>query len=186
MSYKKSRGASFKTYAYTLIRGAILDEIRRADPVPRSIREKCKKMEGANKELSEELGRNPTREELAERLDCPAHEIDRIFEALHSSRVLSIEFETRDDEGGFDILPPAQGVSPEEKAMREERLLRISKELPNLPEKACQAIVLYYHEGLLLKDIGSLIGVSESRVSQLISHALTQLRFALNSEEPWT
>ncbi len=181
-TYKKSRGASFKTYAYTLIRGAILDEVRRADPVPRSVREKSKNLEINRKELSGELGRSPTREELAEKLDCPPTEIDRLFVALHTSRVLSIEFETKEEEGGFDILPPAQELSPEEKAMREENLLSISKELPNLPEKACQAIVLYYHEGLLLKDIGTLIGVSESRVSQLISHALTQLRFALNSE----
>lgn len=178
-SFDSGRGATFKTYAYTIVRGAILDELRRLDPITRSARERIRKLEATRRELSNDKGRSPTREELAEALDCTLEALDQDFGQLQTAQILSID-DGGEESGGFsDTLIGPQAL-PEEILEKKEALEALSREIANLPQQDCQVVILYYHEGLLLKDIGTILGVSESRVCQILSKALTLLKLALS------
>lgn len=177
--YDATKGASFKTYAYTTIRGAILDELRRLDPIPRSARERIKKLDKASQSLAHVLGRQPTREELCSELDCDLETLDQDLIYHNSAYTLSIDDGADNAEGIATWLEQEDALSPFDASERREDIELLTKEIAGLPEQACQVVVLYYHEGLLLKEIGSILGVSESRVCQILSKALTVLRLAL-------
>ncbi len=178
-SFDAGRGASFKTYGYTIIRGAILDELRRLDPITRSGRERIRKLEAKARELASEKGRTPTREELATALGCSLTELDQDQALLQTARTLSIDDGGEDSPGFAETLVGPQ-ARPEEILEKKEALEALSREIANLPQQDCQVVILYYHEGLLLKDIGTILGVSESRVCQILSKAQTLLKMALD------
>ena len=180
-AYDSAKGASFKTYAYTTIRGAILDEFRRLDPIPRSARERLKKLDKAHQALTHELGRPPSREELCQELGCDLETLDQDFVHHNNAYTLSIDEGADDSEGMSRWLEQAGALSPSDVSQRKEDIELLTKEIANLSEQGCQVVVLYYHEGLLLEEIGSILGVSESRVCQILSKALTVLRLALKS-----
>ncbi|PIE22958.1 MAG: RNA polymerase sigma factor WhiG [Planctomycetota bacterium] len=182
--YDANRGASFKTFAYTAIRGAILDELRRLDPVPRTQRERIRAIEAAERELHARLGRTPTKGELRQYLSWPEGDFDKALAALHTAQVLSLNTTTEGGEGGgieaIQLVEDSFIGRPELHVETEEEIARLSHEIGKLPKQSAQVIVLYYYEGLLLKQIGQVLGVSESRACQILSKSLAQLKLAMS------
>ena len=183
-TYDETRGASFKTFAFTTIRGAILDELRRQDPMPRAVRERVRRLDAAFHRMRSSLGRPPTREELATELEVSLEDLDHDLVSMNCAHVLSLDEGGRDDDDdGFAAAIEEEGVSkPADAAERDELVARLGHSIGKLPEQERRAIVLYYHENLLLKEIGQLLGVSESRVSQILSRATTLLRMQLETD----
>jgi RNA polymerase sigma factor for flagellar operon FliA len=184
-TFDPGRGASFKTFAYTAIRGAILDEVRKHDPVPRNRRDRLRKVERLHAELAARLDRAPLPAELAAALGCDEQDLDDDLQALHTSRVLSLD-ETRgnDDELGTLASQIASGEAPDPGANADDRetLERLTKAIAELPETDRHVVVLYFHEQLFLKEIGRILGVTESRVSQILTRAIERLRLKLKVE----
>ena len=187
-TYDPTRGASFKTFAYTAIRGAILDEIRKHDPVPRNRRDRLRQIDQASKDLYATLQREPTMLELAESMQCTVEELEEDFQALHTARTLSL-----DDTGGgseedssslASALADESITDPGEGAAARERIDLLTKAIAELPETERHVVVLYYHERLFLKEIGQVLNVTESRVSQILTRATERLRLKLGAEAP--
>lgn len=184
-TYDPARGASFKTFAYTAIRGAILDEVRRHDPVPRNRRDRLRKMERANASLHAELDREPTLGELAAVMQCTEAELDLDLQALHTSRTLSLDEQhgNGDDRSTLSEQIPGAVVDPGDDADDRESQARLTKAIATLPEAERNVVILYYHEQLFLKEIGTILGVTESRVSQILTRATERLRLKLKQPE---
>jgi RNA polymerase sigma factor for flagellar operon FliA len=181
-TFDPARGASFKTFAYTAIRGAILDEVRKHDPVPRNRRDRLRKMDRANSALWAELDREPTLAELAQALGCTERELDEDLQALHTARTLSLDEQRGDDEDGGSLAGQIASddiADPRLLASDKENLTRLTKAIAELPEADRHVVVLYYHEQLYLKEIGDVLGVTESRVSQILTRAVERLRLKL-------
>jgi RNA polymerase sigma factor FliA len=186
-TFDPARGASFKTFAYTAIRGAILDEVRKHDPVPRNRRDRLRKMERHNAALRAELDREPTLAELAKAVECTERELDEDLQALHTSRTLSLDerFGDDDDEGGSlasQVRAPGT-IDPGDHARDRESLERLTRAVAELPETDRHVVVLYFHEQLYLKEIGTILGVTESRISQILTRATERLRMKLKEPE---
>lgn len=185
-TFDPARGASFKTFAYTAIRGAILDEVRKHDPVPRNRRDRLRRMERTSSALHAELDREPTLAELATAMDCTEEELDLDLQALHTSRTLSLdEQHGADGDGGSMAQRVADDDTPDPAAAagERERLDLLTKAIATLPETDRHVVVLYYHEQLYLKEIGTILGVTESRVSQILTRATERLRLKLKEQE---
>lgn len=185
-TFDPNRGASFKTFAYTAIRGAILDEVRKHDPVPRNRRDRLRKRERTTQQLRGELGRAPTPEELATAMGCSEQDLDDDLQVLHTSRMLSLDEPHGSDEDAgtlCDQIGDEAAETPDGNADRRERLERLTKAIAELPETDRHVVVLYYHEQLYLKEIGEVLGVTESRVSQILTRATERLRLKLREEE---
>lgn len=188
-TYDPTRGASFKTFAYTAIRGAILDEIRKHDPVPRNRRDRLRQVEQASKDLYATLQREPTMAELAEALQCTMEELEEDFQALHTARTLSLDDtgSSSDDEGSASLvnaLADETAQDPSDGASARERIELLTKAIAELPETERHVVVLYYHERLFLKEIGEVLNVTESRVSQILTRATERLRLKMGAEAP--
>jgi RNA polymerase sigma factor for flagellar operon FliA len=186
-TWDPARGASFKTFAYTAIRGAVLDEIRRHDPVPRPRRERLRAMERASSDLREILGRTPTIEEIAERIGVRAADLDEDLDVLHGCRTVSLDDlagtgRSGDDEGHGRELPSGAEPDPARNAERHDQLEALAAAIGRLPEQERRVVVLYHHEGLYMKEIGDLLGVTESRVCQVLAQATRRLRQRLRDQ----
>lgn len=186
-TWDPGRGASFKTFAYTAIRGSVLDEIRRLDPVPRPRRDRLRAMERRSLDLRAELGRAPTIEELGVDLGLPADLLDEDLVILHTARRLS--FDDQDpagDDDGSPLGPSLVAVStepdPAGTAADHDLLEHLATAIAHLPERERHAIVLYHHEGLYLREIAELLEVTESRVCQILARATARLRLTLTED----
>ncbi|MCA8957018.1 MAG: FliA/WhiG family RNA polymerase sigma factor [Planctomycetes bacterium] len=177
-AYDPNRGASFKTFAFTAIRGAILDEIRKHDPVPRSRRDRLRKMERESTAMTATLQREPTLEELAERLGEAVTDLEQDLLAQHTSRTLSMD-DGADEGHTLATRIFGESCNPGERAERTELVEALTKAISELPETDRHVIVLYHYEDLYLKEIGEILGVSESRVSQILTRATERLRFKM-------
>ncbi|MBZ0152923.1 MAG: FliA/WhiG family RNA polymerase sigma factor [Planctomycetes bacterium] len=185
-TFDPNRGASFKTFAYTAIRGAILDEVRKHDPVPRNRRDRLRRMDRARAQLHADLGREPTPAELSLALGCREQDLDDDLQALHTARLLSLDEYYGDDDGGSDLksqLAADRTPDPSAGADDRERLERLTRAISELPETDRNVVVLYYSEQLYLKEIGTILGVTESRVSQILTRATERLRLKLKEQE---
>lgn len=183
-SYREDKNASFKTHAYHQIRGAILDEVRKNNPLSRSKREKLKEMREATQNLERELGQPPSHEQLAEALSLDPKELDDLLIDARALQILSLDecmSSDRADDGYMRAFTCPRSRTPEELAMALEQKRLLVDEIEKLPEVERRVILLYYHEGLLLKEIGSLLNKSESRISQIHSRALFNLGSRLES-----
>ena len=175
--FDNTKGVKFETYASFRIRGAIIDNIRRRDWVPRTLRQKNKHMEQVYSQLEDELGRQPTDEELAERLDMT---VDETRDLMKKSSVLSLvsldDFMEQNYESTFTPLVANRMDSPEEQTERRERRDMLADAINKLSEKEKLVVTLYYFEDLTLKEISSIMKVSESRVSQIHTKAIARLQ----------
>ncbi len=184
-TYDPGRGASFKTFAYTAIRGAVLDEIRRHDPVPRNRRDRLRLLERTSKELYARFQREPTLAELAEVMQSTVEELDADLQALHTSRMLSLDESPGGDDSDATFaaaLAADDTPDPGANAEQRERVELLAKAIAELPETDRHVVVLYFHERLYLKEIGKVLDVTESRVSQILSRAVERLRLKLGAE----
>ncbi len=178
-SWEVSRGLKFSTYAYTKIRGAILDELRRTDFLPRGRRERVRALDAAIERLEQASGVPPTPEQLAEELGLRLEEIDEILVSAANAMPTSI------DDGPSDhlaaMLSDPRSPDPVGSAEWQELLGLLTNAIEDLPEQEKTVITLYYAEELLLRDIAEVLDVTESRVSQIHSRALYRLNRVLGA-----
>jgi RNA polymerase sigma factor for flagellar operon FliA len=185
-TFDPGRGASFKTFAYTAIRGAILDEVRKHDPVPRNRRDRLRKMDRTNAALRVDLDREPTMAELATAMGCSEQDLEDDLQALHTCRTLSLDERYGDEDDGGALasqIADDSSLDPGRCADDRESLERLTRAIAELPETERHVVVLYYHEQLYLKEIGRILGVTESRVSQILTRATERLRLKLKPSE---
>ncbi|WP_070963548.1 RNA polymerase sigma factor FliA [Vibrio sonorensis] len=181
-NYDGSKGASFETYAGIRIRGAMLDDIRRGDWVPRSVHKHSREISQAISTLEGELNRDPTDAEVAKHLDMTIEQYHTALTDINCSRLVGIE-----DLGvSEDVIGPAEDEennSPFKGVADEFFRKALIESIKSLPEREALVLSLYYDEELNLKEIGEVIGVSESRVSQILSQSMQRLRTKLSA---WT
>ncbi len=171
------KDVKFETYASLRIRGAILDQIRKMDWIPRTVRQKQKKIEEAIKIVETRTGKNASDEEIARQLGIAGDELNEWQSQLKVTNVVSLnEFVEQGGEPVMDAQNNSHFVQPEE-AVAEEELKKVLEEtMELLTEKEQKVILLYYYEELTLKEISNILEVSESRVSQLHTKALLKMR----------
>ncbi len=178
--FDPERAIKFKTYAKTRIRGAILDELRVLDWTPRSIRQKSKQLERAYATLEAQLGREATDEEVASYLGVSAKDLHRLFDEAKQSLMISLDEGDPDGEGGpvsrMDMLEDDSTEGPVERVENQEVKTLLAQHVAELNERERLVITLYYFERLTSKEIGAILGVSDSRVSQLHTKAVLKLR----------
>lgn len=175
--FDPERGTKFETYAATRIRGAILDELRASDWVPRSVRAKTKALSRAKLKLENQLGRNPTRDEICIELEWTMDFLLSTEKLLRSLDLVSLEEKstgTMDTTLGDTIEADDKGA-PDSYA---EMAITLCAEITGLSQRERIVLTLYYFEGLTLSDIGTCLGVTESRVCQIHTKAMTSLNEA--------
>lgn len=170
------KGVKFETYASLRIRGAVLDQIRKMDWIPRTVRQKQKLLDNAYRKIEAETGRLATDEELARELNMSEDELCDLQNETKVSNIISLDEYM--EQGDVKVEPRAdKDYMQPEKVVEKEELKRILLEvLQTLTDKERKVITLYYYEDLTLKEISRVLEVSESRVSQLHSKALLKMR----------
>lgn len=181
--FEPGRGHRFETYAISRIRGSMMDELRRMDWVPRSVRTRSRRIEEAIAELENELHRSPTDRELAERLGLRLEQLQRILGQISMTGLAALDQTLSAGEAdesltlGDTIADDADGPSDVFESTETRRRLRDA--VLALPERERLVLGLYYYEGLTLAQIGEVIGVTESRVCQIHTKSVLQLRSRL-------
>ncbi len=176
------KGVKFETYASLRIRGAILDQIRKMDWIPRTLRQKQKKMELASQKLEVIYGRPGTEEELARELGISVDELINWQNQTKINNLVSLdEFLEQGSEVKVDINASSHFDQPEKVMEREELKVLLAETLESLTENEKKVILFYYYEELTLKEISRILEVSESRISQLHTKALQKMRFKLGN-----
>lgn len=171
------KDVKFETYASLRIRGSILDQIRKMDWIPRTVRQKQKKIEEAIKNVETRTGRNASDDEIAAELGIAGTELTEWQSQLKVTNVVSLnEFVEQGGEPVMDARNNSHFVQPEESVQEEELKKVLAETLELLTEKERKVILLYYYEELTLKEISNILEVSESRVSQLHTKALLKMR----------
>jgi RNA polymerase sigma factor for flagellar operon FliA len=182
-NYDASQGASFETYAGIRIRGAMLDEIRRTDWTPRSVHRKARQVAEAVREIENQEGRDARDVEVAAKLGIDLNEYHRILQDATGCRVFSI------DDGGINGDETPQPVAdahrnePLDSLHTDDFKSALAEAISNLPERERLVMAMYYDEELNLREIGEVLGVSESRVCQIHGQALIRLRARMTE---WT
>jgi RNA polymerase sigma factor FliA len=169
------RGVAFAAFASQRIRGAMIDAMRRVDPLGRTSRTRLKEIEAEKSRMSMELGRDPSQQEVADSIGITGDQY-RSAQAAGSVRVLSIDALVRTQDGPQWEPEDPYAEDPEEAAIRASQILELRRELQFLPERLKLVLSLRYVEGLKYSEIAEVLGVSASRVSQLEAHALQRLR----------
>ncbi len=180
-SWDSSRGIAFSTFAYPRIRGAILDELRRMDFLPRGRRERVRAVDAAIAELEQVQGRTPSPEAIAEHLGWSSDEVDEVFVSAATAARTSID-NAQENGAGSDLasmLLDPKSDDPLGSAEYEELKEALIAAIQGLPEQEKTVITLYYAEELLLREIADILGVTESRVSQIHSRAIYRLNRTL-------
>ncbi|PFG55661.1 RNA polymerase sigma-28 (SigD/FliA/WhiG) subunit [Vibrio sp. ES.051] len=181
-NYDGSKGASFETYAGIRIRGAMLDDMRKGDWVPRSVHKNNREINQAVAELEGELNRDPTDSEIAAHLEMTLDQYHSALTDINCSKLVGIEDLGVSD----DVISPADETdesNPFKRVADESFRNALVESIKQLPEREALVLSLYYNEELNLKEIGDVLGVSESRVSQILSQSMQRLRTKLSA---WT
>lgn len=180
--YDMAKGIKFETYASLRIRGAILDNIRKMDWVPRSVRKKQKSIEAAHQKLETELDRYVEDDDMAEELGISLEEYHKWQGQTKALMLTSLEdFTEKGGEVRMEAMGHARFETPEAKIEKEEIREQLIKVIQGLTEKERKVITLYYYEELTLKEISHIMEVSESRISQLHTKALGKMRNGLGN-----
>jgi RNA polymerase sigma factor for flagellar operon FliA len=179
-NFDNSKGASFETFAGIRIRGAMLDEIRRGDWVPRSVHKNSRMISEAIKSLEAQYGRNVTDVEIAEKLEISINEYHQILNDVSSGKILGL-----DDLGvSDDVIEIAHNHQQDEPYANIEQSFfkkSLAECISSLPEREALVLSLYYDEEFNLREIGQVLDVSESRVSQIHSQAMHRLKARMQS-----
>lgn len=181
------RSIKFETYAITRIRGAMIDELRALDWIPRSVRQKARNVERAYATLEAQLRRTPSETEVAEEMGIQVEELHAVFSQLSLANVVALEeLLSVGGEGGdrlsiMDTLEDTTADNPVEVAEGRELRRLLARAINTLPDREKTVVTLYYYEGLTLAEIGHVLGVTESRVSQIHTKSVLQLRAKLSS-----
>ena len=181
--FELTKGVKFETYASLRIRGSILDQIRKMDWIPRTLRQKQKKLEQAVHDLEAEYGRAATSDELSQKLEISKEELEGLVNQTQIASLVSLDEYL---EQGSDIAPEGSNKScfenPEQMIDRQELKRTLAEAIDCLNDKEKKVIAFYYYEELTLKEISRILEVSESRVSQLHTKALKKMREKIGKE----
>ncbi|KGE73543.1 RNA polymerase sigma factor WhiG [Spirochaeta lutea] len=184
--FDPEKHVKFKTYAVTRIRGAIFDELRSIDWVPRSVRQKSREVEDAIRRLESSLGRAATDEEIAKELGMSSKEFEKTMMKVSGTSIMSLNdvWYTGDDNDKVSIadsIESPHSMNPDTIVEKDEIRRVIVQSIKELPDKEKKVLVLYYYEDLTLKEIGKVLEVTESRVSQLHTKAIARLKAKLTN-----
>jgi RNA polymerase sigma factor for flagellar operon FliA len=185
--YDPDRGIKFETYAIARIKGAIIDELRSIDWVPRSIRFKARELEKSYVVLENELKRLPNDEEVAKHMNIPLEELHQLLQQMSFISLVALDelWNVGGDKGDkvslVDTLEDARVKDPSKTYEIEEMKRILADAINRLPEREKIVISLYYYEGLTLREIGEVLGVTESRVCQMHTKAILRLKGRLSS-----
>ena len=179
--YDPTKGTKFKTYGITRIRGQIYDELRTLDWVPRSVRQKHKLIEEIRKKYHEEHNKKITNEEISQKTGISLSEVERISNMANDSTISSLDDvwylgQEEDEISMKDTIKSPNSVDPYNYVEKEEIRRIIASKIQALPEREKKVLILYYYEDLTLKEIGAVLDVTESRVSQLHTKAIRHVR----------
>jgi RNA polymerase sigma factor for flagellar operon FliA len=182
--YEPTREVKFESYAMTRIRGAIIDELRSTDWIPRSVRMKARQFERAVADLESRLQRTPTDEEVADAMDMDVEDIRKFLGQLSLVNVVALDELLMDDDGGgsprlVDTLKDSTALDPQAMAEHGEARQLLARAVEQLPDREKVVVSLYYFEGLTLAEIGRVLGVTESRICQMHTKAVLHLRTKL-------
>jgi RNA polymerase sigma factor for flagellar operon FliA len=182
--YDPDRDIKFETYAIARIRGSIIDELRTLDWVPRSVRSRARNIERAIRELEAKLARAPTDAEIATRLGISTDELEESLIDISRSSIAALdELWSTAGEGDqvslLEMLEDPESIKPAEALDETEVREALAEAISRLPEREKLVVTLYYYEELTLREIGEVLGVTESRVSQLHTKAILRLRSRL-------
>lgn len=182
-AYRPESAASFESYAILRIRGSILDAVRSLDTVGRAGREAARAIQGAIRDLQHELGRSPSETEIAARLGIP---VNRYRERLQAASVVTVsldEHDSRDEDDESAILADSaadpNAVDPAEEVARRDAIASLVAEIGRLSQRSRMVLSLYYQDEMTFKEIGQVLGVTESRVCQIHTEAILALRTRL-------
>ncbi|MBE0403417.1 RNA polymerase sigma factor FliA [Halomonas citrativorans] len=175
--FDAAHGASFATFASQRIRGAMVDELRTRDWLPRSVRRAARAVDDAVRRLEQQLGRSPEESEIALALEMPLGDYQQLLNDTNSGQLLPFEELVAD--GGEPVSFDVSNL-PFEKLLDEQQRQTLIAAIEALPEREKLLMALYYQEELNLKEVGAVLGVTESRVSQLHSQAISRLRARLH------
>lgn len=187
--YDPSRGIKFNTFAYYRIRGSVLDMLRDMDWVPRSLRTKSSELTNTIARLTRELNRPPTDEEIAAACGITVDALDELSQEVGAPTLLSLDevIEQPNWESHYfasEMIVDKQAVSPSMQYEEEDFSRVLAELIDQLPKNERLVIALYYYEGLTLKEIGQVIGVTESRSCQIHSKAIIRLRAMMHTSFP--
>ncbi|HEX8646010.1 MAG TPA: RNA polymerase sigma factor WhiG [Thermoleophilaceae bacterium] len=186
--FDPDREIKFETFAMTRIKGSIIDELRSLDWVPRSVRAKAREIERANSKLEHRLHRAPTDQEVADELEMSMDDFQDALTRISNSSVIALdELWTLSDSSGdqvslLDTIQDPDAVDPAQAMDVTETKDRLADSIARLPEREKLVIALYYYENLTLREIGEVLGVTESRVSQLHTKAVLRLKSSLQTD----
>jgi RNA polymerase sigma factor for flagellar operon FliA len=178
--FDPERGVPFKAYAEIRIQGAMFDSLRNDDWVPRSVRRKFNRIEKTRNDLTLQLGRTPSPSEMAGKMDTTVEQFNTLVKDAHINRLVSLDVSTTQD----GQTPLVESLSRDEETAEQNLCLQelkgeVASAVNKLPEKERMAVTLYYMQGLTLREIGKVLGVTESRACQLRGQGIKRLKFRL-------
>jgi RNA polymerase sigma factor FliA len=183
--FDPSKNSKFESYAILLIKGAIIDELRELDWIPRSIHQKANLITSAQEDLQRQLGRDPTDAELSNHLGITEEELAELLMKVRPAILISLNagLSHNDDENApiSERIADARAETSYDVANRNECAMILEDAISSLSEQEQKVLILYYYDELMLKEIGKIMGISESRVSQIHTKALLKLRGRLKS-----
>jgi RNA polymerase sigma factor for flagellar operon FliA len=182
--FDPDRDIKFETYAISRIKGSIIDELRSMDWVPRSVRSRARDIERAIGELEARLGRAPTDEEISSKLGVSEDELNESLSEISRTSIAALDELWTVSAGGdqialIDTVEDTQGPNPQSALAETELKEAVGEAIARLPEREKLVVTLYYYEELTLREIGEVLGVTESRVSQLHTKAILRLKARL-------
>ncbi|MBR5711426.1 MAG: FliA/WhiG family RNA polymerase sigma factor [Thermoguttaceae bacterium] len=185
-AFDLTRDVKFETYCAPRIRGAMLDELRSMDWVPRLVRTKAKRLSEATKTLDEKLGRQPTDQELADFLQMSVEELKKLTASATAVNVVSLnkkwsETDSSKEVSELDILEDMKGEDPTERLQKIDTMRLVTK---GLKRNERLILLLYYYQDMTMKEIGATLDLSESRVSQIHSSIVQRLQIQLSKRRP--
>lgn len=174
-----SHHAEFTTYAYIRVKGAIIDELRSASLLPANLNRQIRNALELSQKITEQTGTAPTDDELAEKLGISADEVYELFENARAGHFVSIDGTSSEQPALCDFLTGPETATPDQQLERAELIDKLTEAIQKLDQRRRQVILLYYQQHLTMKQIGALLKVTESRVSQLHAGALFRLSVEL-------
>jgi len=185
--YDPRNGTAFETYARTRIRGAVFDELRRLDWVPRSVHAKARRVQAAMQQLEQQTGRLPSNAEMAAALKLPLGDYEQLLEEIRPACFVCLDSaqsaESDNGSSHYDAIGDDSQRDPVENASRRELAQLIAERLEQLPEMQRKVLALYYFEDLRLREIAEVFGLTESRICQIHAQAILAIRSYLQKYE---